>query len=335
MEENLYKDIFNSQNNIINSWKKNLKSIDDKGEYINYFYKIEKLNKSLREEFYKSSLELIKSMEIFLPEEKEVWKDEKTIHNALFKRPIDVFNDMTREYSFYKLISASYNKEKTSEEIALEELKVDYLKYVKKYLILISSRGYRDIYKNYINILEKSNELMEEIMTPLSEILNIKESEFELKSGRDLIENEDKILEAKEKLENIDFYDFYEKSINSQMEILNNIERFSSILIDYYNSLLDEILHSIKSAELLVLRNSNTIEIIDFEDYYSSVLKKSKIFLEENINNSRFNNILAMTIEETYKFNESNEDKEINKLKEEIEYLKNQIRDLKEKEARE
>ena len=42
-----------------------------------------------------------------------------------------------------------------------------------------------------------------------------------------------------------------------------------------------------------------------------------------------------MTIEETYKFNESNEDKEINKLKEEIEYLKNQIRDLKEKEARE
>lgn len=303
MEENLYKDIFNSQNNTVNSFRENLESVKDKDEYIDYFYKVEKLDKNLREELYRSYLELVKNLESFIPEDKDIWKNEKLAHKYLFKSPKEVFDKFIKEEKFIELVRSFYNQDEILEKILLEEIKIEYLKYIRKYLILISSRGYKNIYKNYVEILEKSNEIREEIMTPLSEILDIKDFNFELESKLNFIKRENKFFKAKEKLENIDFNSFYEDSINSQNKILNDIKNLSEILIDYYNLILKEILNSLQLGKLYILKNSNSIEIINFKDYYLSIINKTFIIFEINIDRDEYNNILKRSIEEICLFN--------------------------------
>lgn len=325
--ENLYDELFNSQENLINAWKNNLNSVNDKEDFIDHFTKIEKLNKKLRDEFYRSTFEMVKSMEVFFPDEEKIWESERLAHKEIFNNPLDLFFEISKEYSFYKLINELFEKDIEKTKDAFNNLKKDYVKYIKKYLILISAKGFKDIYRNYIEILKKSNNLMESIMTPISEAVSVSEYKKSLNNPENLRKNKKKLLNSVNKLNEIDFKDFYKDSVYSQEKTVKKVERFSDVTLSYYDEMFNYIRFAIERSSYDYKLIESRLTEKTFEEYYIFMKKRIEFYLEEDIKSQNFKNLLSYTIDETVIFLNDEED-EINKLKEEIRILKEKLNNL-------
>lgn len=318
---------FSSRDKILEDMYESMLTSGEKEKYIDYFYKVEKLNKKLRKEFYDSSLELFKSLELFFPEGDEVWKNEKMAHNEVFRSPLEVYAYLHRQYFFYKLLNNLFI-DRVLFENDIKKLKECYIIYIKKYISVAAAKGFEDIYRNYLSILDKSSELFEELLFPMTNFVNEDEYNEIIKNPTYLNHKKTEFLDKINKLNDVDFEKFYNFSIDAQRKIVEKTERFTEFVFGYYDNIFTKIIDFIRKADTSYNLIENKLADHDFEKYNSFMKKMVEKYLEEYISSEEFAKIMSNSIMEVKLFINYNEKSEVDILKEEIESLQEQIKDL-------
>lgn len=295
-------------------------------DYIDYFYKIEKMNKDLMDEFYGSTIEIIKGMGVLFPKE-EFWEDENLAYNEIFITPDKIFQRLKSEYSFYILSNVFYENNHSRVDI-IKELKKDYDEFIKEYIALVYLKGFQEVYKNYIEILKSSNILVKSIMKPLNELINIYEYEKNFNSLEDFKLNERNIVQGIQDLNALDFQEFYNSSIDSQRKIVFKMEKFINYVESYYEEIFNYIISGTSRADYDYRLIEKKLDNKNFTEYNNFLKLRTVFYLEKYIKEKKYNDIVLNSKEEIKNFLKGQKNPSVDNLKDEIKRLEEKIKKL-------